>query len=150
MLELKTCVRFLFIFAMLLLMISIDQFGERIFVNYVFAAFGPSNPDFHPIDPSTHHKSSPYPNLELFEQSTTGAKDFPDDFKFGVSTSAYQVEGGWNADGKSPSTWDTFVHDHPELIADGSNVDVGSDSYHLFEKDVDAVNHVGVNIVDNR
>lgn len=69
---------------------------------------------------------------------------FPPDFKFGVSTSAYQIEGAWNEDGKSPSVWDTFTHDHPELIAGGVNNDVGPDSYHLYNDDIDAINHVGV------
>lgn len=141
---LQSCVRCLLIFAMLLFMISIDQFGERIFINYVFAAFVPSADSDSSKSLTSLNISS---NLELYEvgEVSKNEKDFPDDFKFGVSTSAYQIEGGWNADGKSPSTWDTFVHDHPELIADGSNVDEGSDSYHLFKDDVDAVNHVGVN-----
>ncbi|KOM37520.1 hypothetical protein LR48_Vigan03g090200 [Vigna angularis] len=35
---------------------------------------------------------------------------FPRDFVFGASTSAYQVEGAANEDGRKPSIWDTFSH----------------------------------------
>jgi hypothetical protein len=69
---------------------------------------------------------------------------FPEKFKFGVSTSAHQIEGAWNEDGKTPSTWDVYTHDHPELIADRTNADIATDSYHLYKADIDAVNSVGV------
>jgi beta-glucosidase len=34
----------------------------------------------------------------------------PDDFVWGVATSAYQIEGGTTRDGRSASIWDTFAH----------------------------------------
>lgn len=31
--------------------------------------------------------------------------------RWGVATASYQVEGGWNLGGRTPSVWDTFSHD---------------------------------------
>ncbi|WJX51304.1 60S ribosomal protein L30 [Trifolium repens] len=36
--------------------------------------------------------------------------DFPNESVFGSGTSAYQVEGAANEDGRTPSIWDTFAH----------------------------------------
>ncbi|XP_024875767.1 myrosinase 1-like, partial [Temnothorax curvispinosus] len=46
---------------------------------------------------------------------------FPKDFLFGTATSAYQIEGAWNEGGKGENVWDHFVHEHQNLIRDGSN-----------------------------
>ena len=35
---------------------------------------------------------------------------FRKDFVWGAATAAYQIEGAWNEDGKSPSIWDEFCH----------------------------------------
>ena len=48
---------------------------------------------------------------------------FPKDFLWSASTAATQIEGGWNADGKGESIWDTLVHDGTGKIAHGENAD---------------------------
>ncbi|KAM0009731.1 putative beta-glucosidase [Helianthus debilis subsp. tardiflorus] len=70
--------------------------------------------------------------------------DFPADFMFGVGTSAYQIEGAWNADGKGLQIWDCFTLRHPEKIADGSNACVTVDSYNKMKEDVRLLKNMGV------
>jgi len=83
-----------------------------------------------------------------FLKTTHGSKnktvDFPSTFIFATATSAYQIEGGWNEDGKSPSVWDSFTHNRPDKIFNHSNGDVSVDSYHLYKKDIEALKSVGV------
>ncbi len=61
--------------------------------------------------------------------------EFPENFIWGAATSAYQIEGSWNKDGKAPSIWDDFTH-RPGTIIDGSTGDVACDHYHRFEEDI--------------
>ena len=59
-------------------------------------------------------------------------RPFPASFLWGASTSAYQVEGGWDADGKGLSVIDTRT----ELPAGTADVTVAADHYHRVEEDV--------------
>ncbi len=61
--------------------------------------------------------------------------DFGDDFKWGVATAAYQIEGAWQADGKSPSVWDAFTHKKGK-IKNNENADVSCDFYHNYASDL--------------
>ena len=59
-------------------------------------------------------------------------KGFPQDFLWGASTSAYQVEGAWDADGKGPSVIDA----RESYPAGTTDFTVASDHYHRFAEDV--------------
>jgi beta-glucosidase len=68
---------------------------------------------------------------------------FPDGFVWGTATSAYQIEGAWDADGKGASIWDRFAAD-PANIADGRDARTACDHYHRFAEDLDLMAALGV------
>ncbi|KAJ3317722.1 hypothetical protein HDV06_001276 [Boothiomyces sp. JEL0866] len=66
----------------------------------------------------------------------------PSNFTFGSATAAYQVEGAFDKDGRTPSIWDTFSK-IPGKVFDGSNGDVAVDQYHLYPKDIQILKQMG-------
>ena len=69
--------------------------------------------------------------------------DFPEDFTWGAATSAYQIEGAANEDGRGPSIWDTYCGVDGN-IADGSSGLVACDHYHHVEEDVQLMKELGL------
>jgi beta-glucosidase len=68
---------------------------------------------------------------------------FPEGFVWGAATSAYQIEGAVDADGRGPSIWDTFCR-QPGRIRDGSNGDVACDHYHRWRDDLALMSELGL------
>ena len=68
---------------------------------------------------------------------------FPEDFVWRTATAAYQIEGGWNEDGKGLSIWDVFTRING-TIKDGSSGDVACDSYHKYREDVQLLADMGL------
>lgn len=68
---------------------------------------------------------------------------FPQDFIWGVATSAFQIEGAATADGKGLSIWDTFCQ-NPANIKDASDGLVACDHYHRYRDDFDLIASLGL------
>src|SRR5262249_29134797 len=73
---------------------------------------------------------------------SAGDRRFPDGFRWGVATSAYQIEGAWDEDGKGLSIWDAYAHT-PGKTKNDENGDVANDHYHRYEEDVALMESIG-------
>ncbi|XP_009110511.1 myrosinase [Brassica rapa] len=68
------------------------------------------------------------------------SKGFPKDFIFGVSSAAYQIEGGR---GRGLNIWDGFTHRYPEKGgSDLGNGDTTCESYTMWQKDIDIMDEM--------
>ncbi|WP_067183681.1 GH1 family beta-glucosidase [Microtetraspora niveoalba] len=61
---------------------------------------------------------------------------FPEGFVWGVSTSAFQIEGATDHDGRGPSIWDAF--------GGGGNGDPACDHYRRYAEDVRLMRDLGI------
>ncbi|WP_042701917.1 GH1 family beta-glucosidase [Azospirillum sp. B506] len=77
-------------------------------------------------------RPSPYP-----------APSYPPGFVWGVSTSAYQIEGAAAADGRGPSIWDIRCRTQGGVV-NGDTGDVACDHYHRMPEDVALMTGLGV------
>ncbi|MEP6885938.1 MAG: GH1 family beta-glucosidase [Gammaproteobacteria bacterium] len=68
---------------------------------------------------------------------------FPQNFVWGVASSAFQIEGAAATGGKGASIWDDFCR-IPGAIADGSDGQVACDHYHRLDADLDLIAGLGV------
>ncbi len=67
---------------------------------------------------------------------------FPKGFKWGTATSAYQVEGAAQEDGRGPSIWDEFCAT-PGKSHEGQSGLTACDHYHRWAEDLDLVRAIG-------
>jgi beta-glucosidase len=72
----------------------------------------------------------------------TASSGFPNGFLWGTATSAYQIEGAVNEDGRGPSIWDRFAHT-PGTISDNSNGDTATDHFRLYKEDIQLMKALG-------
>src|SRR4051794_21988977 len=68
---------------------------------------------------------------------------FPKGFVWGAATSAYQIEGAVNEDGRGRSIWDIYSHT-PGKIEDNTTGDRANEHYHRYKEDVQLIRDLGV------
>nr|GMD00399.1 beta-glucosidase 40-like [Ipomoea batatas] len=81
--------------------------------------------------------------MEICGAQNISRASFPKGFVFGTASSAYQVEGAVEEDGRGATIWDTFSHTFGK-IADFSNGDVAVDQYHRYLEDVELMKDMGM------
>ena len=109
------------------------KFSRRHFAKLAgFSAFGMA------ATPAKSADSETKPALDRHAPAS-----FPDGFLWGTATSAYQIEGAVDEDGRGRSIWDTFSHT-PGKIEDHSNADRANDHYHRYKEDVGLIRELGV------
>ncbi|KAK7517447.1 glycoside hydrolase superfamily [Phyllosticta citriasiana] len=79
-------------------------------------------------------------------QTKNESWSFPKDFKFGVSSAAYQVEGAAKDEGKGPSIWDVLSHRVPGYITTNDTGDVANNQYYLYKQDIARIAAMGIKV----
>ena len=68
---------------------------------------------------------------------------FGDDFVWGVSTAAFQIEGAQNADGKGESIWDAFTAKKGK-VKGGHKAEIACNFYNNYKADIGLVKQLNI------
>ncbi|HTK18138.1 MAG TPA: GH1 family beta-glucosidase [Mucilaginibacter sp.] len=68
---------------------------------------------------------------------------FGEEFKWGVSTAAFQIEGACDVDGKGISIWDAFTAKKGKVL-NGHKADVACDFYNNYQADIDLIKKLNI------
>lgn len=124
------------IFLILLVLISIEEYGNKFFIKISITGLGERH--------RMHRKLIQQETIIAPQLIIDTKLQFPANFLFGVASSAYQTEGALTEDGRTSSTWDTLFKEYPNRTVDGSIPNLATDSYHRYKDDVKAVKQIGV------
>jgi beta-glucosidase len=76
-------------------------------------------------------------------EETVASRSFPEGFLWGTATSAYQIEGATEEEGRGPSIWDTFSRVKTNTYT-GQNGDIADDHFHRYREDIGIMRGLGV------
>lgn len=93
-------------------------------------------------DGTTNTSNTDKSTTDVVLPSDTDFLSFPDDFLWGVATSAYQVEGAYLQDGKGTSNWDFLTNSIN--VAHGATGNVAIDQYNRYAEDVQLMAQAGI------
>ena len=82
-------------------------------------------------------------NAVALAAERTRRQRLPRRLHLGRGHGAYQVEGGWNETGRTPSIWDTFAHT-PGRTFNGDTGDVACDHLHRWKGDIALMRSLGL------
>ncbi|MBF4465415.1 GH1 family beta-glucosidase [Flavobacterium sp. LC2016-12] len=81
--------------------------------------------------------------MNKVEKSFLHKDQFGQDFLWGVSTAAFQIEGAHDADGKGSSIWDVFTSQKGK-VKNGHHALTACDFYNSYQKDIDLISHLNI------
>ncbi|MCC6424451.1 MAG: family 1 glycosylhydrolase [Phycisphaerales bacterium] len=84
------------------------------------------------------------PPLQLHREKPGARFVFPSSFKWGAASSAFQIEGAAESDGRGPSVWDAAWARDAELFYQRHSPAVAADFYHHYREDVAMMKALGL------
>lgn len=81
--------------------------------------------------------------MNKVENSFLNKNQFGEDFLWGVSTAAFQIEGAHDADGKGYSIWDVFTSQKGK-IKNGHHAATACDFYNSYQYDIELIRELNI------